>query len=80
MRADRIAVVDDGRIVELGSHDELVAPGGQYATMFDTWQRHMSGHNGHASGDRNGHGNGDRQRRRSPLTEGYGGGRGDSGT
>ena len=25
MRADRIAVVDDGRIVELGSHDELVA-------------------------------------------------------
>ena len=28
-------------------------------TMFDTWQRHMSGHNGHASGDRNGHGNGD---------------------
>ena len=27
MRADRIAVVDDGRIVELGSHDELVAIG-----------------------------------------------------
>ena len=27
MRADRIAVVDDGRIVELGSHDELVAAG-----------------------------------------------------
>ncbi len=25
--ADRIAVVIDGRIVELGSHDELVAPG-----------------------------------------------------
>ena len=41
------------------SHDELSALGGQYATMYDTWQRHMSGHNGHASGDRNGHGNGD---------------------
>ena len=27
MRADRIAVVDDGRIVELGSHAELVAAG-----------------------------------------------------
>ncbi|MEM1334233.1 MAG: ABC transporter ATP-binding protein, partial [Actinomycetota bacterium] len=39
-RADRIAVVDDGRIVELGSHDELVAHEGRYATMFETWVRH----------------------------------------
>ena len=39
-RADRIAVVDDGRIVELGSHDELVAREGRYATMFETWVRH----------------------------------------
>src|SRR5699024_1670549 len=29
--ADRIAVVQDGRIVELGSHDELVAAEGEYA-------------------------------------------------
>ena len=36
-RADRIAVVDDGRIVELGSHDELVAAGGRYAEMYATW-------------------------------------------
>ena len=39
-RADRIAVVDDGRIVELGSHDELVAHQGRYATLFETWVRH----------------------------------------
>jgi len=33
-RADRIAVLDQGRITELGSHDELVAAGGSYAEMF----------------------------------------------
>ena len=32
--ADRIAVLDQGRIVELGSHDELVARGGLYAQLF----------------------------------------------
>ena len=39
-RADRIAVVDSGRIVEIGSHRELVALGGRYATMFDMWESH----------------------------------------
>ena len=42
MRAARIAVVNDGRIVELGSHDELVARGGIYAGMYATWVSHMT--------------------------------------
>ncbi len=33
--ADRICVLEHGRVVELGSHDELMALGGRYRTMFD---------------------------------------------
>jgi ATP-binding cassette subfamily B protein len=40
MRADRIGVVHDGRIAELGTHDELVAAGGRYAAMYATWESH----------------------------------------
>ena len=35
--ADRIAVVIDGRIAELGSHAELVAAGGEYASLWQRW-------------------------------------------
>lgn len=34
-RADRICVVDGGRVVESGSHDELMTLGGTYARLFD---------------------------------------------
>ena len=39
-RADRIAVVDDGRLAELGTHDELVALDGHYASLYRSWVAH----------------------------------------
>ncbi len=35
--ADRVAVMADGRITELGSHDELVEAGGAYARLWRSW-------------------------------------------
>jgi ABC-type multidrug transport system fused ATPase/permease subunit len=37
--ADRVAVVEDGRITEFGSHHELVASGGSYADLWASWHQ-----------------------------------------
>jgi ABC-type multidrug transport system fused ATPase/permease subunit len=36
--ADRVCVVVDGQIAELGTHDELVALGGEYAALWSSWR------------------------------------------
>lgn len=36
-RADRVAVVDAGGVVELGTHTELVGAGGRYAALYESW-------------------------------------------
>jgi ATP-binding cassette subfamily B protein len=41
-RADRIGVVDAGGLVELGTHDELLAAGGRYAALYATWAGRMA--------------------------------------
>jgi ATP-binding cassette subfamily B protein len=37
-RADRVAVMEHGRLVEIASHDELVASGDRYAALWASWQ------------------------------------------
>jgi ATP-binding cassette subfamily B protein len=38
-RADKIAVVSDARITEMGSHDELIAMNGHYAALVNNWNK-----------------------------------------
>jgi ABC-type multidrug transport system fused ATPase/permease subunit len=38
-RADRIAVVSDARVTELGTHEELMALRGHYATLVENWDK-----------------------------------------
>lgn len=37
-RADRVVLVDKGRIIEEGTHDDLVARGGAYAHLSEVWE------------------------------------------
>ncbi len=40
--ADRIIVMKNGRIIETGNHDHLMAQGGHYAELYNTYFRHQS--------------------------------------
>ena len=40
MRADRIAVIEEGRVAEIGTHDELVSARGRYAALYSAWLKH----------------------------------------
>jgi ATP-binding cassette, subfamily B, bacterial len=39
-RADRIAVINDGRLSELGTHEQLIAQAGHYAGLYRAWTVH----------------------------------------
>jgi ATP-binding cassette, subfamily B, bacterial len=41
--ADRICVLEQGRVIELGTHKELMAQGGRYRTMFDLQAQRFTG-------------------------------------
>jgi ATP-binding cassette subfamily B protein len=44
MRADRVIVIDEGGVVEEGTHLQLLERGGKYAEMFEIWAEHSVHH------------------------------------
>lgn len=65
--AHNILVINEGRLVEEGRHDELVAKGGLYASLVKTLG--MPGSNGNGNGHGNGHGEGDAHAESGRLEE-----------
>ena len=45
-RADRVLVLDEGKLVEDGTHAELVESGGTYARLYDAWMTATTVHEG----------------------------------
>ena len=48
VHADLILVMQDGRIIERGRHDDLLAQGGWYAKTYESQQLEMEGGEAHA--------------------------------
>jgi ATP-binding cassette subfamily B protein len=40
--ADRIITIEQGKIIEEGSHNQLIQTGGHYAELYETYFRHQS--------------------------------------